>query len=272
MKLSDPDGTVKLQLTLADGAKTEAVLLKDGAGRKTACLSSQAGCAMACVFCKTGALGLRRNLSACEIVDQFLSLNNLSPRISNIVLMGMGEPLLNLEEVRRACAILSHPEGLGFSHRRITLSTSGIPEGILELAEKGPPVRLALSLTTADQALRAELMPASRPLSRIKEALLTFQNAGGGRITLETVLLRHINTRPPDAAALAEFIRGLDAAVNLIPWNPVPGLVFRGRPLREPEAGEVETFGRLLQKSGITVTRRYRRGRGVQGACGQLGE
>jgi 23S rRNA (adenine2503-C2)-methyltransferase len=274
LKLSDPDGTTKLQLTLEDGAKIETVLLKDGADRKTACLSSQAGCAMGCIFCKTGALGFRRNLGAGEIVDQFLYLNSLSPGISNIVIMGMGEPLLNLEEVRRACGILCHPEGPGLSPRRITLSTSGIPEGILEMAEKGPPLRLALSLTAADEELRRELMPASRayPLPSLKDALIRFQDADGGRVTLEAVLMRDINTRPSDAASLADFARGLDTVVNIIPWNPVPGLSFRGRPLQEPKAGEVENFVRLLQKAGIKTTRRYRKGRGVQGACGQLGE
>jgi 23S rRNA (adenine2503-C2)-methyltransferase len=276
-RLEDPDGTVKLQIRLRDGAKIEAVLLadrgKDGAPRYTACLSTQAGCPAGCVFCKTGSLGFRRNLEAAEMVDQFLFLRALVPGISNVVIMGMGEPLLNLGELRRALATLTDPGGLGLSPRRITLSTSGAAAGIRDLADRGPPVRLALSLTTADEALRQRLMPIGRanPLPVLKEALRYFQDRGGGRITLEAVLLAGINTRRADAAALIAFAGGLDTVVNLIPWNPVEGLAFEGRPLAEPSKREIETFVRLLEQGGLKVVRRYRRGRGVRGACGQLG-
>jgi len=276
------DGTVKLAIRFADGARIEAVMLTDNSGRRTACLSTQAGCPAGCVFCKTGA-GFLRNLTAAEIVEQFMQLKALagespsqaSPSalpISNIVVMGMGEPLLNLTELRRALTVITCARGLNFSRRRITVSTCGIARGITDLADKGPAIRLALSLTTADENLRRRLMPitAREPLAAVKKALRHFQDSGGGRITLEAVLLGGINTRDEDAADMAQFARGLDAAVNLIPWNPVKGLSFEGKTLREPSAAEIESFTRRLKALGLNVTRRYRRGRGVMGACGQL--
>lgn len=277
----DPDGTVKLRFTLGDGAKVEGVLLSDGDGRRTACISSQAGCAMGCVFCKTGSLGFLRNLNSAEIVEQFLHLRREAagpdgegPELANVVFMGMGEPLLNLPELRRALGIITDPGGLGLSKRRITLSTAGIIRGIRDLADNGPEVRLAVSLTAADEALRRALMPvtAANPLPRLKEALASYQEKAGRRITLEAVLLGGINTRPRDAAALADFARGLDVAVNLIPWNPAEGLSFEGRPLREPAPAEAEAFSRELARRGLTVTRRLRKGLKISGACGQLGE
>jgi 23S rRNA (adenine2503-C2)-methyltransferase len=267
------EGTEKLQVALSDGGLIEAVLLRDGEGRGTACLSTQAGCPAGCVFCKTGSLGFLRNLSAAEIADQFVLLRSLTAAISRIVVMGMGEPLLNLAELRRALQLLMDPRGCGISKRRITVSTCGIVEGIRELAREGPDVRLALSLTTADADLRGELMPVTRenPLSQVKEALRYYQGKRDRRITLEAVLLGGLNTRREDAAALAAFARGLDAVVNLIPWNPVEGLCFRGQPLREPGEGELAAFEGELQKRGLKVTRRRRKGREVGGACGQLG-
>jgi 23S rRNA (adenine2503-C2)-methyltransferase len=271
--LRDEDGTVKLQLTLEDGARIEAVLLNDERGRNTACLSTQAGCAMGCVFCKTGALGPGRNLDAAEIVEQFYRLRAVPGDIDNIVFMGMGEPLLNLAALRRALGVLCAPEGPGFSRRRITLSTCGIIRGIRDLGEGGPDIRLALSLTTAEQGLRNKLMPGSRanPLPALKEALVFYQEKTGQRLTLEAVLLGGINTRQQDADALARFAQGLDTVVNLIPWNPVEGLCFEGTPLREPAGGETDFFAELLEKRGLKVTRRFRRGRRISGACGQLG-
>ncbi|MDR1586514.1 MAG: 23S rRNA (adenine(2503)-C(2))-methyltransferase RlmN [Treponema sp.] len=285
----DPDGTLKLGIELSDGAKIEAVLLADEAGRKTACLSTQAGCPAGCVFCKTGSLGFLRNLNSAEIVEQFLLLRNLciqpSPAapegntgasgrgISNIVVMGMGEPLLNITELRRALSVITDKQGPGVSARRITVSTCGIIPGIYDLADNGPAVRLALSLPSADEDLRRRLMPisASCPLGGLKKALAYFRQKGGGRITLEAALLSGINTRRVDAAALADFAKGLDVVINLIPWNPVPGLEFEGRPLSEPSGDELERFRKMIEAEGLKVTRRYRKGRGVMGACGQLG-
>ncbi|MDR2259066.1 MAG: 23S rRNA (adenine(2503)-C(2))-methyltransferase RlmN [Treponema sp.] len=281
-RLEDPDGTVKLQIRLWDGARIEAVLLSDGGdgpsrredgARKTACLSTQAGCPAGCVFCKTGTLGFLRNLDSAEITEQFLFLRGLVPGISNIVIMGMGEPLLNLGELRRGLSVLTDSQGLGLSPRRVTLSSSGITTGIRDLADRGPGIRLALSLTTADENLRQRLMPIGRanPLPELKEALRYYQRQGGGRITLEAVLLSGLNTRREDAAALITFAEGLDAVVNLIPWNPVDGMEFEGKPLKEPTPKETGNFIRLLERGGLNVTRRFRRGRSIGGACGQLG-
>jgi 23S rRNA (adenine2503-C2)-methyltransferase len=272
-RLEDGDGALKLQIALRGGERIEAVALSDAGGRRTACLSTQAGCPMGCVFCKTGALGFRRNLDSGEIVEQFFHLRAAGGDLANIVIMGMGEPLLNLPELRRALAVLTAPEGLGLSKRRITLSTCGIVGGIRDLEENGPELRLAVSLTTADEALRERLMPVSRtnPLHALREALGRYQRKWGHRITLEAVLLGGLNTRPRDAEALASFARGLDTVINLIPWNPVEGLLFEGRPLREPAAGETRAFAAALEKRGLKVTRRFRKGRRISGACGQLG-
>jgi 23S rRNA (adenine2503-C2)-methyltransferase len=269
----DPDGTIKLQIALRDGYRIETVLLTDGEGRKTACLSTQAGCPAGCVFCKTGALGFRRNLDSGEIAGQFFALKHLAGDIANVVFMGMGEPLLNPGELRRTVSVLTASKGLGMSLRRITVSTSGIVAGLRDLAENGPRPRLALSLTAADEEVRGRLMPVTRanPLPAVKEALRLYQDRTGQRLTLEMVLLGGINTGPRDAEALAAFARGLDTVVNLIPWNPVEGMRFEGGLLREPEAAEVDRFAGRLERLGLKVTRRYGKGRSVGGACGQLG-
>jgi len=271
--LEDRDGTLKMQIILQDGNRIEAVILSDGEGRKTACLSTQAGCAGACVFCKTGALGFKRNLKAGEIVEEFLFLKQKAPEISHIVIMGMGEPLLNLDALRTAIDILCSKSGLNCSKRKITVSTSGITRGILDMAENGPQAELALSLTSARETLRNRLMPGiqGNSLAQIKEALRVYQKKQGRRITLEMVLLGGINTGEEEARALAAFASDLPSVVNLIPWNKVEGLRFEGKNLREPEEKEIESFRALLEQHGLAVTRRYRRGRSISGACGQLG-
>jgi 23S rRNA (adenine2503-C2)-methyltransferase len=267
--LKDEDGSEKLQIRLRDGAAVECVLLEDIEGRKTACLSSQVGCPMGCAFCKTGSLGYLRDLGADEIMEQFHFLDNRRGPISNVVFMGMGEPLLNLEAVRRAIVLLTDPEGIGLSHRKITISTSGVVPGILELAEKGPAVRLAISLTAANDELRTELMPINKKwnLAALKEALLVYQAKTGERITLEAALMAGRNTGLEDARTLARWTRGLQVQVNVIPWNKIPSL-----PFSEPGRAEVERFIAALEAEGITVNRRMHRGRGVMGACGQLGD
>lgn len=268
-RFQDPDGTVKLRLRLSDGAAVEAVLLTDIEGRKTACISTQVGCPMACAFCKTGTLGFLRNLAAFEIVEEYLHLVRLFGRPSNLVFMGMGEPLLNLPEVRKAVSLLSHPDGIGLSLRKITVSTCGLPEAIRDLADNGPHVRLAVSLTSAIEEKRSALMPVNRThgLSELKDALLHYQERTNDRITLEAVLLGGSNDGPEDARAIVEWARPLKVQVNLIPWNPVPEL-----PFREPSRKAVEAMILALESAGIPTTRRMRRGRGVLGACGQLGD
>ena len=267
--LKDSDGTIKLQITLYDGLAVETVLLTDREERKTACVSCQVGCAMNCAFCQTGHLGLARNLTAGEIVEQFLALEKHAGTLDNIVFMGMGEPMMNLENVRKAIAILTSKDGRALSGRRITLSTSGVIKGIYDLADNGPQIRLAVSLTTADNALREKLMPICRtnPLPELRAAIDYFAKKTGKRVTLEAALLHDTNTSIESATNMINFARGLDVHVNLIPWNPVAGLEFS-----EPSAKECKNFVYHLEKAGINVTLRTRRGREIGGACGQLGK
>ena len=262
------DGTLKLRVRLKDGAAVEAVLLEDAAERRTACLSSQVGCPLACAFCKTGTLGFARNLTAGEIAEQFLFLQNECEKVDNIVFMGMGEPLLNLENVKKAIGILAAKEGRGLSLRKITVSTAGVCDGIYALAESGLAVKLAVSLTTADSSLRLKLMPVEKanPLPELKKALLFFCEKTGKRVTLEAALLKGVNTGRKHAAQIAAFCEGLNAHVNLIPWNAVEGL-----PFERPSAQEVKSFEGFLSSFKVNAVVRYPRGGAVCGACGQLG-
>ena len=266
--LEDPDGTVKLQVTLHDGRMIETVLLTDRDGRKTACVSCQAGCAMGCAFCQTGTLGLGRNLSAGEIVEQFLHLEKKSGVLDNIVFMGMGEPMQNLSAIRKAVAVLSDKEGRNLSTRRITLSTCGLIKGIHELADEGPQVRLAVSLTTADPELREKLMPVTKgnPLPELKKAIQYYIEKTGKRVTLEAALLSGQNTSRESARRLIDFASGMDVYINLIPWNPVATL-----PFTTPSSSECRSFVQELEKAGLKVNLRMRRGEKIGGACGQLG-
>lgn len=267
--LKDSDGTIKLQITLKDGLAVETVLLTDKENRKTACVSCQVGCAMNCAFCQTGHLGLARNLEATEIVEQFLYLEKHAGPLDNIVFMGMGEPMMNLTNVRKAIAILTNKDGRGLSGRRITLSTSGVIKGIYDLADNGPAIRLAVSLTTADSEFREKLMPIGRtnPLEDLKKAIDYFANKTGKRVTLEAALLHNQNTSEESAKNMISFAKNLDVHINLIPWNPVSGL-----PFEEPTVSECKSFVSKLEKAGLNVTLRTRRGREIGGACGQLGK
>jgi len=277
-------GALKMSIAMEDGQKIESVLLNDGKDRLTACLSTQCGCPVGCVFCKTGSLGFKRNLNSSEIVEQFFLLAALAAVnektkkkeehiIGNIVIMGMGEPLLNLAQLRKSIAVFTDPSGLNFSKRRITVSTCGIYGSLFDIAENGPYVRLALSLTTADEELRQKLMPvtAVNPLQKIKEAVILFQRNGGGRITLEIPLLGGVNTRDHDAVSITHFAEGIESVINIIPWNPVEGLKFGDNALSEPSKKEIVDFIKKLESYGLKVTTRHHKGRGVLGACGQLG-
>ncbi len=267
--LKSEDGTVKLQITLYDGRAIECVLLIDREGRKTACVSCQAGCGMGCAFCQTGQLGFGRNLTPAEIVEQFLFLEKESGPLDNIVFMGMGEPLQNLPAIKKAVEILSHKEERALSTRRITLSTCGLVKGIYELADNGPKVRLAVSLTTADTELRSKLMPVteSNPLPELKKAIAYFIEKTGKRVTLEAALLKNVNTGNESARKLINFAKGLDVYINLIPWNPVPTLNFE-----TPAEKECRDFVSRLEKEGLNVFLRIKRGSSIAGACGQLGK
>lgn len=267
----DPDGTIKLQIHLFDDNIVETVLLTDKEGRKTACVSCQAGCAMRCAFCMTGTLGLSRNLQAFEIVEQFLFLEEIAGKLDNIVFMGMGEPMQNLTGIRKAISILCHKDGRALSSKRITLSTCGIVKGIYDLADNGPHIRLAVSLTTANQSLREKLMPVcvskENSLSELKKAIDYYAKKSGKRVTLEAALLHNTNTDAQSAKNLIDFAKNIDVNINLIPWNPVNIL-----PFESPSSNEVHNFVDLLEKAGLNVTLRKKRGQKIGGACGQLGK
>lgn len=265
--LESEDGSAKLLVRLADGTAVETVLLCDERGRKTACLSSQVGCAMACAFCRTGTMGLIRNLCAGEIIEQFYHLQNRYGSIGHIVFMGMGEPLANVQEVKQAISILNDHSGINIGIRKITVSTCGITPGIASLAQEPPYPKLACSLVSADPELREQLMPITRkhPLPELKQALIDYQKRSGRRITLECVLIGGVNANAREAKKVAAFADGLSVLVNIIPWNPADEIDFYA-----PEPEEISAFTKTLETAGIEVSRRYRRGDDIQGACGQL--
>lgn len=260
-------GAVKLGIRLHDGQVVECVLLVSASGHRTACLSSQVGCAMGCRFCRTGTMKLVRNLDASEIIEQLIHLQDLEGPVSSIVFMGMGEPMANIGEVLRAIEYFHDPDGIALGHRRITISTCGVVPGIRTLARSHVPVKLAVSLVTADQAKRESLMPVSKTfqLGMLKDALMEYQRVYGRRITFECCLMAGVNTSENDARKLAIYCSGLDVIVNLIPFNESSELRFR-----TPSADELDAFTSDLDRLGVQYTRRFSRGRGVSGACGQL--
>lgn len=264
---TDATGATKLAVRFYDGCVAECVLLTDRENRKTACLSSQVGCAMGCSFCRTGTMGLVRDLKAHEMIEQFVHLRRIAADTSHIVFMGMGEPMDNFGEVVQAITYFHDPEGFDLGMRRITISTCGLVPGILKLAETNLPVKLAVSLVSADNAQRTLVMPVNRayPLEALKTSLLRYQHMVGKRFTLEYVMLHNFNTGSQSARKLASFIRGLDAMVNLIPWNPAVELEWE-----TPDTKEIASFTRELDLLGVPYTRRFSRGRGINGACGQL--
>ncbi len=263
------DGTEKLLLELHDGQRIECVLLRDG-DRRTVCISSQVGCAMGCVFCASGIDGVVRNLTTGEILEQLLRLALLLPateRLSHIVVMGMGEPLANLDRLLPALAVAQDPDGLGISQRRITVSTVGLPKGIDRLAEENPGYHLAVSLHAADDALRTELVPVNKSigLADVMAAADHYWEVSGRRLTFEYVLLGSVNDSPEHAERLVRLLGGRAALVNVIPYNAVEGL-----PWREPTQGSRERFLDVLRDAGVNVQVRRRKGARIDAACGQL--
>ncbi len=264
------DGTEKLLLELADGQRVECVLLRDDRAHRTACVSTQVGCAMGCVFCASGLAGLARNLTAGEIVEQLLHLTMRLPdneRLTHIVVMGMGEPLANLEALLPALATATDRDGLGIGVRRITVSTVGLPSGIRRLARLPSPYQLAISLHAPDDELRNRLVPAGRTvgLHAIVEAADEYFARTGRRVTYEYVLVAGENDRPEHAARLARLLQGRPVLVNLITMNPVPGL-----PYRSPVPAAVRHFQSVLEDLGVHVQVRLRKGDCISAACGQL--
>lgn len=270
------DGSLKFTFTLEDGLDVEAVYIPEGR-RRTVCVSSQVGCALGCVFCATGTLGLARNLRGHEIADQVLQIQRYlwaqrgddrrEWEITNVVYMGMGEPLQNLREVERSLVFLTSHIGPNIGARKITVSTVGIVPKIYELAAFPRKVKLAISLHSAIQEKREQLMPVARayPLSELRKAAFHYYHQKGRWVTFEYIHIPGFNDGEEDIEALEAFTEGLPCKINLIPYNPFPG-----GPFRAPTEEEVEAFYRRLLRLKHTVTVRWSRGRDVGGACGQL--
>jgi 23S rRNA (adenine2503-C2)-methyltransferase len=263
------DGTEKLLVRLADGGEIECVLLRD-ATRRTICISTQVGCGMGCVFCASGLDGVERNLSTGEIVEQMLLLQRLlSPdeRLSHIVVMGMGEPLANLDRLLPALAEAHRDDGLGISARRITISTVGLPPAIDRLARHEQSYRLAISLHAPNDELRNQLVPVNKNigLEAILAAADRYFEVSGRRLTFEYVLLDGLNDAPEHARELGRLLSGREALLNVIPYNPVAGL-----PYGTPSPQRQQAFRAILEQWGVRVKFRHRKGNRIDAACGQL--
>ena len=262
------DGTLKAALRGKDGALLEAVAIPEE-DRTTLCVSTQVGCPLACSFCATGTLGLTRNLSTAEIVDQLSRLRELAPerRITNVVFMGMGEPLLNLRAVIEAIRTLQHPKGFGLAPRRVTVSTAGVVPRIADLLA-AVPVNLAVSLHATTDALRDVLVPLNKrfPLAELLGALRRIpQLSRRHPVFFEYTLMAGVNDAVEDARRLVVLLRGIPAKVNLIPMNPHPGA-----PYRAPEPDVASRFMGELVRGGLVATLRKSRGADIDAACGQL--
>jgi 23S rRNA (adenine2503-C2)-methyltransferase len=260
-----PDGTVKYLLQLADDQIIEAVGIPSGQ-RLTVCVSSQVGCAMACNFCATGKGGFTRNLQVHEIVDQVLTVqSDFGERVSHVVLMGMGEPLANINQVVAAIHCLNHDVGIG--QRSITLSTVGIPGKIHELAEHNLQVTLAVSLHAPNQRLRTELIPTAinYPLAELLAECRDYVEITGRRLSFEYVLLADVNDHPELAMELSRLLRGFQSHVNLIPYNPINDADYQ-----RPDRQRIQKFVQVLEQQHIAVSVRYSKGLEANAACGQL--
>lgn len=272
-RLQARDKAIKLRLRLEDDTFVESVLIPE-AKKRTLCISSQVGCARACSFCSTGKMKLMRNLETHEIIGQIIlasadlkASEAEQPRLTNLVFMGMGEPLDNAENVFTALRIIQHQETLAFSPRRTTLSTCGVIPGIISMADSGIKAKLAVSLNSAIPAKRDLLMPVNKqyPLPELKQALLYFRRKSSFRITLEYVLIPGMNMAAEDLKALKHFVGDISCKLNFIPFNPAPDSEYRA-----PSPAECEHFMQQAQSLPQAVTLRKSRGADVFGACGQL--
>lgn len=274
--LTASDGTHKLVLRLHDDRMIECVLIQDD-GRATACVSTQVGCAMGCVFCASGLNGVARNLTAGEIVEQMVRMRNLTDpatldperatRLTHIVVMGMGEPLANLDNLLDALAVAGDKHGLGIGARHVTISTVGLPPKMRRLADLGKQYHLAVSLHAPNDPLRTEIVPTNEKtgIPEILAAADYFFAKTGRQVTYEYVVLGKLNDQPTHAKQLAGLLRGRKAHVNLIPWNDVEGL-----PYRRPADADLNGFIETLQRAGVSVKVRKRKGSEIDAACGQL--
>jgi 23S rRNA (adenine2503-C2)-methyltransferase len=266
------DGASKLVFRTADELAIEAVILRMTSGRTALCVSTQVGCAAACDFCATGKMRLTRNLSAAEILDQVVRVNQLlvveGRQVRNLVFMGMGEPFHNEAELFGAIDVLSDSRAFNLNLKRVMVSTVGIPAAMVRCARRFPDVRLALSLHSAREEIRRRLMPISQryPLADLRAALDEVSAITGHLVMIEYLMLKDVNDSLNDAEALVDYLRGADVHVNLIPYNPIaesPQLASSERPRRE-------AFSQALKAAGFPVTTRYSLGSDISAACGQL--
>lgn len=265
-RLIDPDGTEKFLFELADGARIESVLMTSGR-RKTLCISPQAGCRMGCEFCATGKLKLDRNLTAGEIADQLNQAARECGKINNVVYMGMGEPMDNYDEVMRSVHIINHHAGKYIGQRHITISTCGIPEGIVRFAEEKLQVHLSISLHSTNDAVRAKIMRIAKkyPIDSLIKAVRAYQKKTGRRVMIVYCMIKGINDSDADARSLAGLLKKMNVNVNLIEYNPHTGCNFEAS-----SRNRIQGFLDILMQSGIETTVRYKRGRKIKAACGQL--
>ena len=270
-KLVSSDKTIKIAFRLSDNSLVEGVIIPS-TDRTTACISSQVGCALQCSFCATGTLGYKRNLTAGEIYDQTFILNQLSITsfgygLSNIVMMGMGEPLQNYKNVMDAIAHITSPDGLGMSPQRLTLSTAGLAPQIKQLADDGFKCNLAVSLHSADEANRSRLMIINNahPLDALREAISYFAKKTGNRVTMEYLILQDINDSVEDAQKLAVFCRAFPSKINIIEYNQTDNSPFK---TTTPE--RLKKFVSYLESKNMIVNIRASKGKDIDAACGQL--
>jgi 23S rRNA (adenine2503-C2)-methyltransferase len=267
------DGTRRFLLRLADGCEVESVFMPEER-RDTICISSQVGCPLACCFCMTGVIGLKRDMAAGEIVSQVVVVLNQVygegadvPHGTNIVMMGMGEPLLNYDAVMKAVSLMADEEGLSIAPRRVTLSTAGVVPRIYDLANEEKRPRLAISLTAPNNELRSQLFPINRkyPLTELIEACRSYPLGERERLTFEYVMLDRVNDGNGHARELVRLLSGIRAKVNLIPHNPAPELPYASSPMER-----ILAFQKILTDSGLPSFIRRPRGQDIAAACGQL--
>ena len=264
------DGTQKMLYRLADDQRIESVLIPAG-DRTTVCISSQVGCAVGCRFCASGINGALRNLSRGEIIEQFMNARRLAEesgrKLTNLVMMGMGEPMHNYDNVFSALAAINAKDGGDFGARRITVSTIGIRKGVEKLIQDGSRYTLAFSLHAPTDELRREIVPLANAMTveEIRDAAQRYLKTTGREVTFEYVLLGEVNDNAVQARQLTDLLRGVQGTVNLIPYNPVPEL-----PYASPDQRRVDTFAETLRRGGLKVSVRTRKGADIDAACGQL--
>jgi 23S rRNA (adenine2503-C2)-methyltransferase len=266
-KLTDKDRTAKYVFAMGDGELIETVLMLEGR-RKTLCVSTQVGCVMDCAFCATAKVKFRRNLTAAEIADQVNTVQKEAGRISNVVYMGMGEPLANYAAVIKSLRILNHPKGKNIGIRHITVSTCGLPTAIRTLASEDVHPRLAISLNAPTDALRTKLMPinAKYPIAELLKAVRFYQGRAHQRVTFEYVLIRDLNDSPDHARMLIKLLAGFSCNVNLIEHNPFATCQYAAS-----SSARIRQFAAVLEDAGVETTIRFKMGRNIKAACGQLG-